>query len=718
DFVDSDSGWLTDKHTRFLFLLDGFDELLLEGRESGGLKDFLQQIEQFQKDSHHRFLITGRPLSVQGIERVITQSEDLKRAELQPMHDGLRNMWHQKWSVMFGQTESDSFQEFLSVCPIDINNKLAREPLLLYLLGRMHREQRLKSEMFEGIQGPVAKLVIYDEAVRWVIEEQRQDQNVRLAGLESEDLRQALTEAAVCVTQSDQKVSKISFLEARLAHDKDNSIYELLQNARKNVKISEQKLLNNLLTAFYIKPASGDKEGSVEFAHKSFGEFLFAERLKDAMEDWSQEGKRRGEKYLVSPDTMHREIYDLLGYGSLTSEVMDYLMAMLFRSDNFEVLILFERLYNFYLRWCNGDFINAVETNWPRLKMTSLRAQIPDRKKPLGLQQINTYTGLNVILLLLELQRYSQKPDYLQDTLIFWPCGEPGTEELSSAQLRSIIGISECLHTNAFREIVGSFLSNSQLSGADLSNVDLSGVDLSGADLSGAYLSNANLSDADLSNADLSDADLRGVLFINANLNRANLSNASLSNANLNRADLRDSNLGNANLRGASLKSTSLNNANFSGTDIIDADLSNASLSRANLTDADLSNTDLRGASLNNADLSNANLRGAALIDTNLSRASLSRTSLSGAYLNNADLSLTSLVDANLSLTSLSNANLSNAYLNNADLKGTELKDANLEGTDLSSAKYLTVDQLHGARLCRTLLPKSIDLDPNRDCSE
>ncbi len=59
DFVKSNSGWLTDKNTRFLFLLDGFDELLLEGRVSGGLKDFLQQVEDFQRNSNHRFVVTG-----------------------------------------------------------------------------------------------------------------------------------------------------------------------------------------------------------------------------------------------------------------------------------------------------------------------------------------------------------------------------------------------------------------------------------------------------------------------------------------------------------------------------------------------------------------------------------------------------------------------------------------------------------------------------------
>lgn len=105
DFVSSDSGWLTDKNTRFLFLLDGFDELLLEGRESGGLKEFLPQAVQFQQTSHHRFLITGRPLSLQGFERVISQSKDVQRAELQTMSDDLRARWYSQWAVKFGQAE-------------------------------------------------------------------------------------------------------------------------------------------------------------------------------------------------------------------------------------------------------------------------------------------------------------------------------------------------------------------------------------------------------------------------------------------------------------------------------------------------------------------------------------------------------------------------------------------------------------------------------------
>ena len=59
--------------------------------------------------------------------------------------------------------------------------------------------------------------------------------------------------------------------EARLK-DSNDPVAELIQKAREQpslAKESERKVLNNLLTAFYIKPASGDKGGSVEFTQKS-----------------------------------------------------------------------------------------------------------------------------------------------------------------------------------------------------------------------------------------------------------------------------------------------------------------------------------------------------------------------------------------------------------------------------------------------------------------
>ena len=522
DFVTSDSGWLTDKNTRFLFVLDGFDELLLEGRASGGLKEFLEQVEQFQKDRlcHHQFLITGRPLALQGIERLLSQTKSLKRVELQPMDDSLRQIWLDKWAVAAKVNKSE-FKEFLQACPDEVKNKLAREPLLLYLLARMHRDNCLNVQMFADAEGIKAKIRIYDESVKWVLEKQRdsenQNDNSRLTGLESEDLRQFLTEAALCVVQSGNESARVTMLEARLK-DSDNPAAKLIQDARQenaSQKNQQDKLLNNLLTAFYIKPASGDKGGSVEFVHKSFSEFLFAERLLKSFVDWTTKvSKRQREEDLVTTVAMDKQIYDLLGYGNLTPEIVEYLMGLLAESSEFpdveHLCKLFQRLKYFYFRWCDGEFIDAEDVNLPQMKKKQLQEQLPERENHLGLRQVDVCTGLNVMILLLELHRYTQTKDDLKDKISFHPCAKPDPDQFDSERLLRIIGYSHCLGFFAFKNNLGLFLSGANLGNAYLGdvflgNIDLSGADLSNADLKDSYLGNTDLSGADLSNADINN---------------------------------------------------------------------------------------------------------------------------------------------------------------------------------------------------------------------
>ncbi len=658
DFVTSDSGWLTDKNTRFLFLLDGFDELLLEGRASGGLKEFLEQVEQFQKDRlcHHQFLVTGRPLALQGNERFLSQTKSLKRVELQPMDDSLRQKWLEKWSVAAQVNKSD-FEEFLQACPHEVKNKLAREPLLLYLLARMHRDNRLNVQMFAGADSIKAKIRIYDESVKWVLEKQRdsenQNDNSRLTGLESEDLRQFLTEAALCVVQSGNESARVTMLEARLKHSQ-NPAAKLIQDARQengSEKNQQDKLLNNLLTAFYIKPASGDKGGSVEFVHKSFSEFLFAERLLESFVDWTMKvSKRQREENLVTTVTMDWQIYDLLGYGNLTPEIVEYLMGLLAESSEFKeverLCQLFQRLEYFYFRWCDGEFIDAEDVNLPQMKKKQLREQLLEQENHLGLRQLDVCTGLNVMILLLLLHRYAQTKDDLKDKISFHPCGKPDSDEFDSECLLHIIGYSYCLSVSTFKNNLGLFLS-----GAYLSGVNLNGADLSDANLNGADLSDANLSGAYLSGAYLQDA----------NLSRANLRGANLSAAYLRGVDLRGVNISGVDLRGVDLRGANLSAAYLRG-----ANLSGANLRDANLRGADLSRANLMGGNLRSANFSDANLRG-----------------------------------ANLSGADLSDTNLSSAYLSGADLRGADLRGANLSGANLkvivcnSNTKWFNARGLH-----------------------
>jgi uncharacterized protein YjbI with pentapeptide repeats len=719
DFVRSDSGWLTDLNTRFLLIFDGFDELLLQGREGGGLKELVQQLGDFQARTHHQCLVTGRPLALQGVDRMLSQTHNLVRVRLEPMTAAQRNEWLGNWAKLFGEEEANNFEAFLTACPSDIGEQLAREPLLLYLLGRLHRENHLNAQMFAGTGGMQAKVRVYDQSVKWVLERQRQEVSEQIPGLAAEDLRQVLQEAALCVVQSGNETAKLTMLKSRFTDDA-NPVAELLKQAQSEIQKSEDKTLNNLLTAFYLKPGEGDKTGSVEFAHKSFGEFLFAERLKAAFDNWVELDRRSRPR--LSETEIARQIYDLLGYGFLTPEVVEYLKELLFPQMPLPELVrLFQQLQSFYSDWCDGVYIDkATGENLPQVKV----AQMDQVEIPLGLRQVDIYAGLNVMILLFQLHHYGQQGNVQTESLKFRPCADlkvsadqTQTDGVDSSKLLRIIGYSQIIGIYIWRDTVGRYLSGADLSGvelvgvnlrgakfsdADLSRANLSSANLRGADLSGANLrvadlSSADLSSADLRGADLSSADLRGADLSSANFSGADLSGTNLSGANLSRANLSGVNLSSANLSSANLSVANLSSANLRVANLSGANLSSANLSSANLSSADLSSANLSSADLSSADLFVANLSSADLFVANLSGANLSVARLRDANLSGANLIGTSLRDADLIGTNLRDANLSGANLRGANLIGTNLRDANLSGANLRGADLsnANLDRIH-----------------------
>jgi hypothetical protein len=291
DFAKSDSGWLTDRNTRFVFLLDGFDELLMEGRSSGGLEDFLDQVGKFQRscadnrEKHHRVIVTGRSMSLQQIER--RMPSNLERVEIAAMDKLIQVQWFEKWTKLVGTDKTQAFQAFLADkrCPERVRGSyweegLAQEPLLLYLLGAMHRDGELKIEQLEGQQGIQAKIVIYERTLDWVLTKQRPEElNQDITEFQTEDLRRILSEAGLCVVQSGGECASLEVIEQRLASD--DGVKKLLDEARERLKDNP---LRNALAAFYLQ-AGKNGVGSVEFIHKSFGEFLCADRIKEVIED-------------------------------------------------------------------------------------------------------------------------------------------------------------------------------------------------------------------------------------------------------------------------------------------------------------------------------------------------------------------------------------------------------------------------------------------------
>jgi uncharacterized protein YjbI with pentapeptide repeats len=670
-FIQGDTNWLTNPNTRFLFILDGFDELHIETRNNLKLGDFIKQVAGFQKeckdygDMGHRVIITGRSMALQGIPDL---PRNLERVEIVEMDEQLQQQWLNKWeAVQTDKGKTAAFEQFLhsDKCPDEVK-KLAQEPLLLYLLAAMYRDGKLDiNKLEQASDNRTAKIIIYQEAVNWVLTKQRSerdgtDLNIGLTKQKPEDLKRILTEAAVCVVQSGGEFASMSMLEARLQDDE--AAKALIEKAKE--KLGDEAL-KTALAAFYIRPAE-KQEGGVEFFHKSFGEFLFAERLKARLKAWTQYyDTDEGRQAIISEASMNWEIYDLLGYGGLTWEILDYLMGLLTESQDFPWVELFKRLDKFYSKWCQGKFIDTAEETLPQKKLRQLQRY---GITGLGQRQVDVYAGLNVMILLLKLHRYAQRRDDLKGDIVFYPSGK-AEENSWTYQLLQIINYSDGLELENFIDIVGQFFSGANLSGANLSGANLSDANLSGADLSLASLSGADLSRADLSGADLSHANLSG-----ADLSLASLSSADLSHASLSGADL----------RGAFLNGADLSHASLSGADFIHANLSGANLKGANLASVDLSDAFLSGADLTGADLRRTDLGRAFLSGEDLSGTDLTGADLSHALLSHANLSGANLIIANLSGANLSIANLGGSNLSGANLSGADLSHANLSGANLS----------------------------------
>ncbi len=603
NFAASNTDWLTDRNTRFLFLLDGFDELLMERGTGKALRDLLEQVSLFQQrcadssERGHRVLITGRPLALYGIERLMPRN--LERVEIIPMELEIQRQWLNRWAKIAGKEAKDAFSEFLEYCPEQVKT-LAKEPLLLYLLAAMHKDPKnpLKTSSLAESSNADAKILIYQEVLEWVLNRQREDSRMGdltslLTGLDQEDLRSILEETGLCMVQSGKNIVSVAMLEKRLEEKEDEGAKKLLRTARESFV---NMPLKNVLATFYLTAIPGT-ENSVEFIHKSFGEFLFAQQLSKRLKAWTEQPSDGRANYIISVKSMEWEIYDLLGYGGLTPEMVEYLMALLTtRSasdsssqlwDAGDLVRLFERLENFYTRWCQGKFIDDVIVTdiYPMKKSQQLNSY----RISVGQRQVDVYAGLNVMILLLELQRYakSQSNDpELQNQIHFYICGKPkeNGEPEDPTRLFRQIGYSYCVDEYCFRDTVGPFLKGANLKGAQLVRAHLINADFKNADFKKADLTGAYLIGADFKEADLTKANLNG-----ANLEKANLEGAVLKEAQLIIGYIRKANFKNANLRKAKLCDADLRGVNFRETDLKEANLGGADLSHANLSGADLS---------------------------------------------------------------------------------------------------------------------------------
>jgi len=486
--------------------------------------------------------------------------DNLERVEISEMSSEMQKQWFMNWKKQFNTDKTIKIQDFLQDakrCPEQLQ-ELAKEPLLLYMLAAMHRDDQLELSKFKQTTGTTAKILVYEQALEWVLTKQRSDNrhpklNYELTRQNPEVLRRLLAEAAVCVVQSGGESASMQMVKARLQQDDE---------ARELIKQAEEKLggeaLKTALGAFYLKSSSS---GGVEFFHKSFREFLCAERLKQKLEDWTESGKR-GKKYNLDDKQLYWDIYDFLGYGGLTPEIVEYLMGLLAESQEFKPTDLFQRLESFYRLWSDGEFIDSSEETLPRKKARELQKH----NIQLGQRQVDIFAGLNIMILLLELHRYGQQRDDLKQEINFYPSGQPSSDNSSyRSRLLRIINYSDSVQLGNFNEVIGKFLFRANLVGANLVGANLDHAHLIRANLYRANLDRARLIRANLIRANLIRAHLEGAILLGAILSDANLEGANLSSAILSDANLEDARLDRARLVRANLDRANLSGADLSG---------------------------------------------------------------------------------------------------------------------------------------------------------
>ncbi|OUL34905.1 pentapeptide repeat-containing protein [Nostoc sp. 106C] len=542
DFRLNFANWLKQDHPRCLLLLDGLDELPPTKQGNRAKELFIQELLNLQLQGRHKILLTSRTETLQQIAPALPQQ--LKRITIQPLDVEDLRYWFQQWTTVQSLPVAQNYFTFLKQAGLFLRKSklpqlsaLVRQPLMLYLLGVLHRDGLLDEEILQLAantqQGTSAPLLweIYHRLNRWLLG----------YPLTSGTKTMLLRSGSAHIHRTPEAIANL--LSNRHPQDLLEQMQaialQILHSDRPKINLSKELPIQTLPT-FYFRT---QHPLSTEFTHPNLGEYLCAEAIATQLKILTQRQEpadSRSTFILDSPSIVAQHLYNLLGYGILTQEIEALAIEGLRRQQKwqFSFEVLFQRLESFWRDYCQGRWL---EEGIAHKALTYFQAL----QNPINIEQVNAVVGLNVFLLLCACDRLAK--------VSFSPCGNhKNLAEFNPQALFMLIGRTGVLSINAFAKRVRS--------------QSLAGINLSGAFLLHVMLARVNLRQTNFVEAALMGANLAGANLIDANLASANLIGANLSGANLTGANLTSANLTGANLTGANLTS-----ANFTYTCLCDS---------------------------------------------------------------------------------------------------------------------------------------------------
>jgi hypothetical protein len=560
------ANWLEQDYPRCLLLLDGLDELPPEGQMTREKAVFCQQLLQFQSEKRHKVVLTCRLTT---LTELAVETQLLKRITIKQLEVDELRQWFQQWAVVQSLAIAQNFFTFLKQAGLFANpsrlpplSTLVRQPLMLYLLGILHRDGLLDDELLEVAANNVSlRWEIYYRLSCWLLGYPQTD------GIKT-----------LLVRSGNAHINRTPEATANLLagdHPEDLMVeiqgiaLQILHSTRQQIHLNPAANTKNL-PVFYFRQTANQQTTKIEFSHPKLGEFLCSQAIVSQLQILTQQQEDSYGKptfILDSPSQVAQHLYNLLGYGILSQEMEDFILEGLRRQSKrqFDFQVFFTRLESFWRDYCQGRWLNEGIAHQAWTYFQTLQ-------NPMNVEKINAAVGLNVFLLLCGSYREAKVP--------FWTGGNPANlTEFQPTALIELIHRTAVLHKNAF----ALRTRNKTLAGINLSGISLLQVMLAGANLEGT-----NLFDAELIGANFSGANLQ-----RSNLQQANLTGANLSGANLQQATLIGANLTGANLTGANLTGVSFNCVNLTNTCLFNATLNDADKEFASLNGALLCAEDL-----------------------------------------------------------------------------------------------------------------------------
>lgn len=463
-----------------LLFFDGLDELAMQGSSArqaavAFVRHVIGMLSDQNRDRRRVLIVLGgRQLVVQECK------EELRRLwqilHVQPYSMEERAVWWRKYGEATGNANK------YTNLPQELNREdlesITVQPLLNYLLALSYERKKL------DFSGNVTVNAIYADLLDRVYERVwGQGGNIHLRGtnktLAQEEFQEILEEIGIAVWQSDSRSATRETIRARC------EVAGLADALAKLEKDADEGVFR-LLTAFHFRFKEGG-EGSVEFTHKSFGEYLAARRIcrliKDITEERERQKKQRNRGWSTTDALVHwaklcgpqpLDSSDLNLYVLLRNEV-----AALSQEDRAKSLVVF----------------------------TELAEEMLSQSMPMEQCGLMTYGEME------------QQAHNAEETLLcaLYACLPPNASRIKREETtymgpyylsrwhfrRGVRVWNQGFACAAVLNYLGYSLPYANLTRADLRGAYLTGANLTGAYLTGAYLTGANLTEANLTGADL-----------------------------------------------------------------------------------------------------------------------------------------------------------------------------------------------------------------------